>query len=61
MAIYKEGHEITGRWRKGHDVQETWKFINGVWRMIWQAISSCFSHGWDNDKGWNNDEGWNND
>lgn len=59
MGIWRNGHEITGRWRNGHDVQEVWRYIDGAWRMVWNAIRSCFSNGWDNNQGWNNDEGWN--
>lgn len=61
MAIYKNGREITGRWRKGHDINESWKFVDGVWRLIWQAVRSCFGAGfWNNNKPWYNDEGWKN-
>lgn len=61
MAIYKEGHEIIGRWSKGHDLQEKWSFIDGVWRMVWQAIRSCFGRGfWNNIKPWSNTDGWRN-
>lgn len=61
MGIYKEGHEIINRWREGHDLQETWKFIGGAWRLVWQAIRSCFGRGWwVNEKPWSNKDVWKN-
>lgn len=61
MGIFRNGHEYTGRHRGGHDFQETWKFIDGAWRMIWQAIRSCFGKGfWNNIRSWSNTDGWRN-
>ena len=42
MAIWIKGHEITGRWRNGHDVLEVWKYIDGAWRLVWEAVRSLF-------------------
>lgn len=30
-------------------------------RLVWEAVSSCFGKGWNNDLGWNDDDGWSND
>ena len=59
MAIWRKGKEIVGRWRKGFYVQETWKYINGAWRLIWQAVRSCFGSGkWVGNKPWIGKEKW---
>lgn len=41
------GYVITAIYHLGH--------------LVWEAVSSCFGKGWNNDLGWNNDDGWNND
>lgn len=61
MSSIYDGKEINGKWFGGHHLQETWKFIDGVWRIVWQAIRSCFGRGfWANDKSWDNYDGWRN-
>lgn len=61
MAIWRQGHEITSIHRQGKDIQEVWKFIDGAWRNVWQAIRSCFGRGfWLNDKPWSNKDVWKN-
>lgn len=59
MAIWKKGKEIVSRWRNGHFIQESWKYIDGSWRMIWQAVRSCFGSGkWIGNKPWIGKEKW---
>lgn len=59
MAIWKKGKEIVSRWRKGHFIQESWKYIDGSWRMIWQSVRSCFGSGkWVGNKPWIGKEKW---
>lgn len=61
MSIYRQNREITGIHRKGRDTSEVWKYINGAWRMVWQAIRSCFGRGfWTNMMPWRNSDGWKN-
>ena len=61
MAIYRNGKEITGIYRGGKTIQEVWKYIDGAWRLVWQAVRSCFGSGrWINIKPWLNNEGWKN-
>ena len=61
MGIYRKGHEVTGIHRFGRDISEVWKYIDGSWRIVWQAVRSCFGSGrWFNIKCWSNTEGWNN-
>ena len=42
MAIYRKGREVTGIHRNGKDTQEVWKYIEGVWRLVWEAVRSLF-------------------
>lgn len=61
MSIIRKGREITGINRKGRNISEVWKYINGAWRIVWQAVRSCFGTGyWINKKPWINEEGWKN-
>lgn len=61
MAIHHDGKEITGIHWNGKTIQEVWKFIDGKWRLVWQAIKSAFASGmWINEKPWINKEGWKN-
>lgn len=62
MGIYRKGRETTGIHRYGKTTSEVWKYINGAWRIVWQAVRSCFGAGhWRNDKPWLNDEAWRNE
>lgn len=59
--IHREGKEISAIHRNGHNVSEVWKYIDGAWRSVWQAIRSCFGRGfWSNIKPWSNTDGWRN-
>lgn len=59
MAIWRNGKEITGIYRKGKNIQEVWKYIDGAWRMVWQAVRSCFGAGfWRGDKPWIGSDAW---
>jgi hypothetical protein len=61
MGVYRKGHEVTGIHRYGNTTSEVWKYINGAWRMVWQAIRSCFGRGfWTNKMPWRNADGWKN-
>lgn len=46
-AAYHLGYAVTAVYHMG--------------RLVWEAVSSCFGKGWNNDLGWNNDDGWSND
>lgn len=40
-------------------VNAIYHIVNGVARIAWQAVRSCFGSGmWLNDKSWINDEVW---
>lgn len=61
MGIVRKNRETVGIHRKGRDTIEVWKFIDGVWRSVWEFIRSCFGRGlWANEKPWNNADGWKN-
>ena len=61
MSIIRKNREIVGINRKGRDVSEVWKYIDGAWRNVWQAIRSCFGKGfWTNNMPWKNNDGWKN-
>ena len=61
MGIYRKGREVTGIHRYGKETSEVWKYINGAWRIVWQAVRSCFGRGfWYNDKPWSNKDFWKN-
>lgn len=61
MGIYLGNKEITSIHKDGKSAQEVWNYVNGAWRMVWQAIRSCFGRGfWNNIKGWDNTGKWNN-
>lgn len=61
MGIVRKNKETIGIHRKGRDTIEVWKFIDGVWRSVWEFIRSCFGRGfWANEKQWNNADGWKN-
>lgn len=61
MAIIIEGKEVNEIHDEGYEVQERWQYIKGAWRLIWQAIRSCFGRGfWANDKSWSNTDGFRN-
>ena len=61
MGIVRKNRETVGIHRKGRDTIEVWKFIDSVWRSVWEFIRSCFGRGfWANDKPWSNTDGWKN-
>lgn len=61
MSIVRKNRETIGIHRNGRDTMEVWKFIDGVWRSVWQFIKSCFGRGfWYNDKPWSNKDFWKN-
>lgn len=40
---------------------EAYTIVNGVAKLVWQAVRSCFGSGmWINNKPWLNNEGWRN-
>lgn len=55
--IRKDGHEITGIYRKGHIISAVYKGAS----LVWMAVRSCFGSGvWINNKPWLNNEKWKN-
>ena len=59
MAIYKGINETTSIYDNGRYTQEVWNYVNNAWRMVYQAIRSCFGAGyWRGDKPWIGDEAW---
>lgn len=59
MGIYQGNTETTGIHSNGKSAQEVWNYVNGVWRMVYQAIRSCFGAGfWRGDKPWIGSDGW---
>lgn len=61
MGIVRNNRDVNGIYRYGRTTTEVWKFIDGAWRNVWQAIRSCFGRGfWLNDKPWSNKDVWKN-
>ena len=61
MGIYTNGKETTSIHGDGKSALEVWNYVKGAWRMVWQAIRSCFGRGfWANWKPWSNTDGWRN-
>lgn len=58
---FKNNRELIGKHLDGKSCVAIYKAIGDKMYMIWEAIKSCFSKGWNNHFGWNNDDGWNND
>ena len=59
MGIWRNDREVNGINRNGHDTQEVWKNVGGVWRMVWTAIRSCFGAGfWRGDRPWIGADAW---
>lgn len=58
---YKNGKELVGKHFNGNTCVYIYKIVKNKAILIWEALISCFSRGWNNDAGWNNDTGWNND
>lgn len=57
--IYSKGKEIVSIYSKGHYVSAVYKYIEGAWRVVWQAISSCFGSGyWAGDMPWKGTDAW---
>lgn len=61
MSIIRKNRETVSINRKGRDTVEVWKYVDDAWRMVWQAIRSCFGRGfWTNKMPWKNNDGWKN-
>lgn len=59
MAIREGNKEYTGIHINKKPIQEIWIFIEGAWRIIYQAIRSCFGAGfWRGDKPWIGNDAW---
>lgn len=60
--IEKNGREIIDIHHNGHNIIQVWRYIANAWRIVWEAIRSCFSRGfWINEQPWNNADGWKNE
>lgn len=65
MIVNSEGKQLTVlvvETPKGFKrVNAIYRKVDGVMRIVWQAIRSCFGSGmWLNEKPWINDEMWEN-
>ena len=58
---YNDGKELVGKHLNGATCIAIYKVVQKKAVLIWEALISCFSRGWNNNAGWNNDTGWNND
>lgn len=57
--IVREGKETVSIHKEGKDTSEVWKYINGAWRVVWQAVRSCFGAGyWRGDRPWIGKDAW---
>ena len=57
--IVREGRESVFIHKEGKDTSEVWKYINGAWRIVWQAVRSCFGAGyWRGDRPWIGKDAW---
>lgn len=60
--MIKEDNKIAIGLINGRKVAaEAYTIVNGVAKLVWQAVRSCFGSGmWINNKPWLNNEGWRN-
>lgn len=57
--IEKNGHEIIEIHHNNRSITQVWRYVANVWRIVWEAIRSCFGRGfWTNKMPWLNSDGW---